>query len=147
MSGEKFWQLRKMSNAFNFFIIGNESSRLFLEYDELAAVGPAYENKNPWCFLDVLRKLETLVSGYSGIIISDSIRLIRIRDEHCPGLLLEISGTEGEFLKDDTLNTLNFLDFYEKSLLTETGGVNEQKITGNEKNSGPDLQISGNQAS
>jgi len=142
---ERCWRLEEIGSSFCFS--SDVCEELFLEHDELAAVGPAYENKMPWNLLNVLDSLEKLLPGFSRIIISENISLIRKRQAHSPALILEIDGKKADILKEPTLETINFLDFYELKLKPISGGKYAKPITvKNEKVSSSDLRSAGNRS-
>ncbi len=112
-----FWQMKKLENAFHFFMTDPpEIEPLFIEYDELTAIGEAYKKHGPLNILDVLNMLEELAPDFAGVDVTEGVKLIRRRLTRSPGLTLEIDGSPFYFMRDETLKTINFLDFYNQSL-------------------------------
>lgn len=105
------WKMEQLDNAFRFYLSEFQDKELLIEYDELIAAGPAYNRQEPLNILDVLKRLEELVPNFYGVQISEDILLIRKRLELSRGLSL-LNGSKQLFMKDDTLKTINFLDFY-----------------------------------
>lgn len=118
--GKAIWKLEVLTNAFKFYIPNLPDIELFLEYDELAAAGPAYDQKPPLNILDVLQRLEELAPDFYGVQMSEDTLLIRKRLRLSKGL--HVNGRENIFMKDDTLETINFLDFYNEFLKPDQGG-------------------------
>ncbi len=118
--GKAIWKLETLTNAFKFYIPNLPDRELFVEHDELAAAGPAYDQKPPLNILDVLDKLEELAPDFHGIQISEKIMLIRKRLQLSQGL--HVNGRENIFMKDETLKTINFLDFYDDFLKPDNEG-------------------------
>ena len=119
VNGKVVWQMEEMKNAFRFFLIGLPDKELFVEHDELIAAGTAYSEQPPLNILDILEKLEKLAPDFHGVQISENINLIRKRLEFSPGLTLIVDKKNELFLKDETLTTMNFLDFFQEYLTTE----------------------------
>ena len=108
------WELQELENAFYFFIPDNpDAEPLFVEFDELTAAGSAYVDRGPLNMLDMLTKLEEISPGFAGIKISENMKLTRQRWSRSAGLSLEIDGKTVSFLKEATLETVNFFDFYQ----------------------------------
>jgi len=111
--GKAFWLLEKLDNAFYFFMPAMpDTEPLFVEFDELTASSAAYKERGPLHMLDMLENLEELHPGFSGVEVSDNIKLVRQRWSKSSGLSLEIDGKTTCFMKNSTLETINFLDFY-----------------------------------
>lgn len=107
-----YWELEELENAFYFSVPAYSIEPLFIEHDELTAAGPAYKQRGPLHMLDLIVMLESLAPGFVGIKISLNMTLTRQRLSRSPGLSFEVSGKTTNFMKDETLKTLNFLDFY-----------------------------------
>lgn len=135
---ERCWKLEEIGKSFCFS--SPFCDELYLEYNELAAIGKAYENNTVWHLMDVLNSLEKLLPGFTRIIISDKISLIRKRQADSPALIVEIDGRKVNILKEPTLAVLNFLDFYEDDLKPHFKGKHEQNITGDKEVSSLDLR-------
>lgn len=143
-----FWQMKNLENAFHFFMNSPaEVEQLFIEYDELTAVGEAYKERGPLNILDVLDMLEELSPDFAGIDVTEGVKLIRKRLARSPGLTLEICGQPFYFMRNETLQTMNFLDFYNESLMPR---MKNSQLEAHEKNTAqknqtanPGLRISG----
>ena len=118
-NGEIFWELEELQNAFYFFVRFSNTEPFFVEFDELTAAGSAYKTRGPLNMMDMLEILEELSPGFAGINLPSDARLIRRRLSRSPGLSLEIPGESGIFMKEATLKTINFLDFYRETLKPE----------------------------
>ena len=119
VNGKVVWHMEEMKNAFRFFLAGFPDKELFVEHDELIGAGTAYSEQPPLNILDILQRLEKLAPDFHGVHISESISLIRKRLEFSPGLSLIIDEKNELFLKDETLTTMNFLDFFQEYLTQE----------------------------
>lgn len=114
------WKVKILENAFHFYLDSSPETELFLEYDELKAAGKAYETKKPLNILDVLRLLETLKPDFQKMRTGRVI-LSRKHFGNSSGLLVEREDSgSGVFMKDATLETINFLDFHDEFLNNET---------------------------
>lgn len=111
--------MEELENAFRFFLAGSPEQELFVEHDELIAAGAAYSEQPPINILDILEKLEKLAPDFYGVHISENITLIRKRLEFSPGLALIVENKTKFFLKNETLTTMNFLDFFQEYLTPE----------------------------
>lgn len=143
-----FWQMQELENAFHFFMPDlPEIEPLFLEYDELTAIGEAYKERGPLNILDVLNTLEELAPEFAGIEVAESVKLLRTRLSQSRGLILEVGGKPVYFMRDETLTTINFLDFYRDSLAdkikTFTPEKNGENTVEKNKNTNPGLRLSG----
>lgn len=143
---EVFWQMRELENAFHFFMPKLPAVEpLFLEYDELTAIGEAYKERGPLNILDVLNTLEKLAPDFAGIEVAESVKLLRIRLSQSRGLMLEVGEKPFYFMRDETLKTINFLDFYKDSLADKIKTPEEhgENIIEKNKNTNPGLRLSG----
>ena len=122
VNGKVIWRMEELKNAFRFFLPGLPGKELFVEHDELTAAGTAYSEQPPLNILDILNKLEKLAPDFHGVHISEKVTLIRKRLEFSPGLALIIDKRNELFLKDETLTTMNFLDFFQEYLTPEENG-------------------------
>jgi hypothetical protein len=125
-----FWQMEELENAVHFDMPAQpDVESLFVEFDELTAAGTAYKQRGPLNMLDLLLSLETLAPGFHGIILTDQARLMRQRLSRSSGLSLEIAGKTIIFQKEETLQTLNFLDFFNDFLKDRiSGGLNGKDV-------------------
>jgi hypothetical protein len=123
VNGKVVWQMEEMENAFRFFIVGSPEQELFVEHDELIAAGTAYSEQPPLSILDILEKLEKLAPEFHGVNVSDDVMLIRKRLALSKGLILTNGDENRLFLKDETLVTINFLDFRQE-YITQTSEEN-----------------------
>jgi len=125
-----FWQMEELENAFHFSMPAQpEVESLFIEFDELTAAGTAYKERGPLNMLDLLLSLETLAPGFQGIILNHQARLLRQRLSRSSGLSLEIAGKTIIFQKEETLKTVNFLDFFNDFLKPRIdGGLNGKDV-------------------
>ena len=105
------WKLEELYNAFRFYLPNIPDKELLIEHDELTAAGPAYSEEEPLNFLDVIKRLEEMTPKFYGIQASDQALLIRKRLALSQGLEMK-NGSKQLFMKDATLKTVNFLDFY-----------------------------------
>lgn len=119
VNGKVVWRMEEMKNAFRFFLAGLPDKELFVEHDELIGAGTAYSAKPPLNILDILERLEKLAPDFHGVQISENVSLIRKRLEFSPGLALIVDEKNDLFLKDETLTTMNFLDFFQEYLTPE----------------------------
>lgn len=119
VNGKVVWRMEEMKNAFRFFLVGLPDKELFVEHDELIGAGTAYSAKPPLNILDILERLEKLAPDFHGVQISENVSLIRKRLEFSPGLALIVDEKNDLFLKDETLTTMNFLDFFQEYLTPE----------------------------
>lgn len=143
-----FWQMRELENAFHFFMPElPEVEPLFLEYDELTAIGEAYRERGPLNILDVLNKLEELAPDFAGIEVAEGVKLLRTRLSQSRGLILEVGGKIVYFMRDATLQKMNFLDFYRDRLMDKikifTPEENGENTVENNKNTNTGLRLSG----
>jgi triphosphoribosyl-dephospho-CoA synthetase len=143
-----FWQMQELENAFHFFMAElPEIEPLFLEYDELTAIGEAYKERGPLNILDVLDTLEKLAPEFAGIEVAEGVKLLRTRLSQSQGLILEVEGKPFYFMRDETLKTINFLDFYRDSLADKikifSAEGNGENIIEKNKNTNPGLRLSG----
>ncbi len=141
-----FWQMRELENAFHFFMPELPAVEpLFLEYDELTAIGEAYKERGPLNILDVLNTLEELAPEFAGIEVVGGVKLLRTRLSQSRGLILEVGGKIVYFMRDATLQKMNFLDFYRDRLMDKikTPEENGENIIENNKNTNPGLRLSG----
>jgi len=117
--------LEELENAFRFFAERYPEKEIFIEHDELTAAGPAYKEQGPLSMLDVLSMLEKLSADFERLIISSAIIVIRKRLGDSSGVVVENDDKQVCFMKDATLKTFNFLDFYNEILkpqLSESDG-------------------------
>ena len=119
------WKMEEMGNAFRFYVEDKNELELLIEKDELAAVGVAYEKRQPLSILDIMNRLEELSPKFAVIEISEEISLIRKRLALSRGLVMRREDSSNFFMKDETLDTINFLDFYEEYLKPNTEVENE----------------------
>ena len=105
------WEIKELENAFYFFVPGT-NKEIYLEHDELSAEGEAYKEQGPLNILDIVELLEEETPNFSSITLSPAAFLLRKRLPRSTGLTLEIDLETIIFIKDATLKTLNFIDFY-----------------------------------
>ena len=113
-NGAVNWKIKTWGNAFQFYVEGHPETEMFLEFDELKAAGKAYELKKPLNILDVLERLEQLAPGLEKIEAGGAV-LIRKHFRDHSGIFVK-GRDDGLFMKDDTLKTINFLDFHDEIL-------------------------------
>ena len=82
-----FWELDILENAFRFFTACGQE--YLVEHDELAAIGAAYHDWKPVNIFELLNRLEKLVPYFQYIQLAADLRLIRKRQAHSPGLLID----------------------------------------------------------
>jgi hypothetical protein len=120
VNGKVVWEMEELGNAFRFYLPNFPDTELFIEYDEISAAGEAYEDLSPLNMLDILKKLEQLAPNFHGVKVSKDILLIRKRLALSRGLTMSRAGKNEFFLKDNTLTTINFLDFHQQYLTNIT---------------------------
>jgi hypothetical protein len=118
------WKINELENAFYFFV-PNTKKEIYLEHDELSAEGEAYKERGPLNILDVVELLEEETPDFHSMVLSPAAFLIRKRLPRSTGVTLEIDGKIIIFIKDATLTTINFIDFYFDFLKPKLRGQNE----------------------
>ena len=119
VNGKAVWHMDELTNAFRFYLPLSPDKELFVEHDELIAAGTAFSEQPPLNILDVMKKLEKLAPGFHSVNVSETIQLIRKRLELSPGLAVIVEDKNTLFLKDETLTTMNFFDFFQDFLTPE----------------------------